>query len=203
MSDFERALEALRTGRFVVLQDHPDRENEADVLLAAQHASGESVNWLAVQVRGLITVAVPERILQALDIPLLPMRYPVAHAPRFTEPVDAAEGTTTGASAFDRAATLRKLADPQARPEDFSRPGHIFPLMGMPGGLAQRRGHTEGSIALAELAGITPVVAICELMEPGGHMARGEQVTGFARQHGIPIVSIEEIIERRLRSKRP
>lgn len=202
MSELDRALEALRTGGFVVLLDHPDRENEADVLLAAQHATGESVNWLAANVRGLITVAVPERILQALDIPLLPMRYPVAHAPRFTEPVDAVEGTTTGASAFDRAATLRKLADPQARPEDFSRPGHIFPLMGMPGGLAERRGHTEGSIALAEMAGITPVVAICELMAPDGQMAVGDQVTDFARRHHIPVATIEEIIERRLRSKR-
>ncbi len=195
MSQLQRALEALQTGGFVILQDHPDRENEADVLQAAQFATGESINWLATHVRGLITVAVPEAILKRLDIPPLPVRYPVAHAPRFAEPVDAVAGTTTGASAFDRAVTVRKLADPQARPEDFSRPGHIFPLMGMPGGLAERRGHTEGSIALAELAGLTPVVVICELMEPGGHMAAGEQVTQFARQHDIPIATIEEIIQ--------
>ncbi|MCD6359237.1 MAG: 3,4-dihydroxy-2-butanone-4-phosphate synthase [Armatimonadetes bacterium] len=196
MSELDRAVEALRAGEFVILLDHPDRENEADVLLAAEHATGERVNWLATHVRGLITVAAPQAILDALDIPLLPVRYPVANAPRFAEPVDAVEGTTTGASAFDRAVTLRKLADPQARPEDFSRPGHIFPLMGMPGGLAERRGHTEGSIALAELAGIIPVVAICELMAPDGHMAAGDQVADFAREHGIPIAHIEDIIER-------
>ena len=91
--------------------------------------------------------------------------------------------------------TLRKLADPQARPEDFSRPGHIFPLAAAPWGLAERRGHTEGAVALAELAGITPVVAICELMAPDGHMASGDQVTDFAREHDIPIAHIEEIIE--------
>jgi 3,4-dihydroxy 2-butanone 4-phosphate synthase/GTP cyclohydrolase II len=193
MSELDRAIETLRSGGFIALLDSPDRENEADILLAARHATGEAVNFMASYVRGLVTVAAPQNILAALDIPLLPVRYPVPHAPRFAEPVDAVEGATTGASAFDRALTLRKLADPQARPQDFSRPGHIFPLMGMPGGLSERCGHTEGSIALAELAGIVPVVAICELLAPDGHMASGDDVTAFAREHDMPIVSIEEI----------
>lgn len=196
MYGLDHAMETLANGGFVALQDSPDRENEADILLAAQHATGETVNFMASYVRGLITVAAPQNILTALDIPLLPVRYPVPHAPRFTEPVDAVEGTTTGASAFDRAATLRKLADPDAQPQDFSRPGHIFPLMGMPGGLSERRGHTEGSIALAELAGIVPVVAICELLAPDGHMASGEEVLAFAREHNMPLASIDEIVER-------
>ncbi len=198
MSGLDHAMETLRNGGFVALQDSPDRENEADILLAAQHATGEAVNFLASYVRGLITVAAPQDILNTLDIPLLPVRYPVPHAPRFTEPVDAVEGTTTGASAFDRAATLRNMADPDAQPRDFSRPGHIFPLMGMPGGLSERRGHTEGSIALAELAGIVPVVAICELLAPDGHMASGEEVFAFVREHNMPLASIEEIVERQL-----
>ncbi len=196
MSDLDRAIETLRAGGFVALQDSPDRENEADILLAAEHATGEKVNFMATHVRGLITVAVPKTVLDALDVPLLAVRYPVPHAPRFTEPVDAVAGCTTGASAFDRAATLRKLADPEAQPQDFSRPGHIFPLMGMPGGLAERRGHTEGSIALAELAGITPVIAICELMNPAGRMASGDEVMQFARAHDVPVASISQIIER-------
>ena len=194
MTALDRAMQALASGGFVVLTDHPERENEADVLLAAEHATGEKINFMATHVRGLITVAVPEAILARLDIPLLPMRYPVPHAPRFAEPVDAVRGTTTGASAFDRAVTLRLLADPDARPEDFSRPGHIFPLAGASGGLAQRRGHTEGSLALAELAGITPVVAICELMAPDGTMATGDQVMHFARRHDIPIATIDDIL---------
>jgi len=196
MSRLDEAIEALRAGQFVVLLDHPDRENEADVLLAAEHATGERVNHLAICVRGLITVAAPEALLTALDIPLLPMRYNVPHAQRFAEPIDAVAGTTTGASAFDRAVTLQRLAGPAARPEDFSRPGHIFPLAAAPGGLAQRRGHTEGAVALAELAGIRPVVAICEMMAPDGHMAAGEQVEEFADKHGVPMVSIQQIIDR-------
>lgn len=196
MSKIDGAIEALRSGGFVALEDHPDRENEADILLAGEHATGETVNWLAVHARGLITVAVAPEILQRLDIPLLPQRYAVDNAPRFTEPVDAVEGTTTGASAFDRAITLRKLADPQSRPEDFSRPGHIFPLQCMPGCLLDRRGHTEGAIALARLAGLQPVVAICELMNEEGHMARGDEVVQFARNHDLPLISVQELAER-------
>ncbi|NLO06527.1 MAG: 3,4-dihydroxy-2-butanone-4-phosphate synthase [candidate division WS1 bacterium] len=196
MSTIEEAIEALRSGGFVALEDHPERENEADVLLAGELATGASVNFLAVHARGLITVAVAPEILERLDIPLLPQRYTVANAPRFTEPVDAVEGTTTGASAFDRAITLNKLADPNSRPEDFSRPGHVFPLQCMPGCLLDRRGHTEGAIALAKLAGLQPVVAICELMNEEGHMARGEQVVEFAEKHGMPRISVQALVKR-------
>jgi 3,4-dihydroxy-2-butanone 4-phosphate synthase len=119
-----------------------------------------------------------------------------ANYPRFAVPVDAAQGITTGASAFDRAVTLRLLADPAARPEDFSRPGHIFPLAAVEGGLAQRRGHTEGAVALATLAALETVVAICELMAPDGTMAHGKHVTEFAQEHGIPIVTMRELVDR-------
>ena len=196
MSTIEEAIEALRSGGFVALEDHPERENEADILLAGELATGASVNWLAVHARGLITVAVAPEILQRLDIPLLEPRYAVDNAPRFTEPVDAVEGTTTGASTFDRALTLRKLADPNAVPEDFSRPGHVFPLECMPGCLRDRQGHTEGAIALAQLAGLQPVVAICELMNDEGHMARGEQVVQFAEKHDLPRISVQMLVER-------
>lgn len=193
MSSLKDAINALARGDFVVLVDNPQRENEADVLLAAEHATGEKINFLATHVRGLITVAVIEDILRRLDIPLLRPRYSVPNAPRFAEPVDAIRGTTTGASAFDRAVTARMLADPDARPEDFSRPGHVFPLAAMPGGLAERRGHTEGAIALAQLAGTRPVVVIAELMAEDGHMARGRQVEEFARRHHLPLISVEDL----------
>ncbi len=196
MSTIEEAIEALRSGGFVALEDHPERENEADILLAGELATGETVNWLAVHARGLITVAVVPEILQRLDIPLLPQRYTVENAPRFTEPVDAVEGTTTGASAFDRAVTLNKLADPRARPEDFSRPGHVFPLECMPRCLHDRQGHTEGAIALAQLADLQPVVAICELMNEEGHMARGGEVVQFAEKHDMPRISVQALVER-------
>ncbi len=196
MPTLDDAIEALASGGFVALEDHPERENEVDILLAAEHASGERINYLATHVRGLITVAVAEEILRRLDIPLLEPRYSVPNAPRFAEPIDAVAGTTTGASTFDRAVTLRMLADPDSRPEDFSRPGHVFPLAAVAGGLAERRGHTEGAVALARLAGITPVVAIAELMDDEGHMARGECVREFARRHVMPLVSVEEIAER-------
>jgi len=196
MSNLDRAIEALAAGGFVALEDHPGRENEADILLAAEHATGERVNFMAAHVRGLITVALAPEILQRLDIPLLAPRYCAPNAPRFTEPVDAMRGTTTGASAFDRAITLRMLADPHSVPEDFSRPGHVFPLAAMPGGLAERRGHTEGAVALARLAGLRPCVVIAELMAEDGHMAHGEQVIEFARRHGMPIASVEELAER-------
>lgn len=196
MSELDRAIEALGSGGFVALLDHPERENEADILLAAEHATGERINFMATHVRGLITVAVAPEILRRLDIPLLPPRYSAPHAPRFTEPVDAVRGTTTGASAFDRAITLRLLADPDSVPEDFSRPGHVFPLAGMPGGLADRRGHTEGALALAQLAGLRPCVVIAELMAEDGHMAHGEQVVEFARRHDIPLISVDEVAAR-------
>ena len=194
--DLDCAIENLASGGFVVLTDSPDRENEADVLLAAQHATGEKVNFLATHARGLIAVALPESRLRALEIPLIEPGFAGEHYPRFCVPVDAAKGISTGASAFDRAVTLRLLADPASRPEDFSRPGHIFPLAAVAAGLAQRRGHTEGGLALARLAGLTPVVTICELMEPGGRMATGSQVTDFACEHDIPIVNMQELLER-------
>jgi len=193
--NLEHAIETLASGGFVALTDAPERENEADILLAAQHATGEKVNFLATHARGLIAVALPEARLNALEIPLIEPRFVAANYPRFAVPVDAAQGITTGASAFDRAVTLRLLADPAARAEDLSRPGHIFPLAAVERGLAQRRGHTEGAVALATLAALDPVVAICELMAPDGTMAHGEQVTVFAREHRIPIVTMQELLD--------
>ncbi len=194
--DLDHAIESLASGGFVILVDAPDRENEGDVLLAAEHATGEKVNFLATHARGLIAVALPESRLRALEIPLIEPAYVGKNYPHFTVPVDAARGITTGASAFERALTLRLLADPACRPEDFSRPGHIFPLAAVEGGLAKRRGHTEGAVTLAGLAGLQPAVTICELMEPSGRMAAGEEIAQFAREHDIPVVTMQELLER-------
>lgn len=188
-----RAIEAMRQGNFVALLDRPEREGEADLLLAAQHATGERVNEMITIARGLLTVAMEAERLAELNIPLLEPRNAGPNAPRFAAPVDYLHDTTTGVSAFDRAATLRALADPQARSEDFAQPGHVFPLAAMPGGLDEREGHTEGAIALAKLAGVRPVVAMCEIMAPDGTMARGLTLKRWLEQHNIPDITIVEI----------
>jgi len=189
----QRAIEAMRKGRFVALLDRPEREGEADLLLAAEHATGERINEMITIARGLLTVAMEAERLAELNIPLLEPRNAGPNAPRFAAPVDYLHNTTTGVSAFDRAATLRALADPEARSDDFAQPGHVFPLAAMPGGLDEREGHTEGAIALAKLAGVRPVVAMCEIMAADGTMARGPALHKWLQEHDIPAITIPEI----------
>ncbi len=187
------AVEALRRGEFVALLDPAEREAEADLLLAAEHATGERINRMITMARGILTVAVEQRRLEELDIPLIERRFAGPDAPRFAVPIDYRRGTTTGVSAYDRAVTIRALTNPDARPEDFARPGHVFPLAAAPGGLAERRGHTEGAVALARLAGLYPAVAMCEIMAPDGHMARGAKLKEWLREHGVVAVSVSQI----------
>ncbi|MCX7598366.1 MAG: 3,4-dihydroxy-2-butanone-4-phosphate synthase [Armatimonadetes bacterium] len=189
----QRAIEAMRNGRFVALLDRPEREGEADLLLAAEHATGERINEMITIARGLLTVAMEAARLAELNIPLLEPHNAGPNAPRFAAPVDYIHDTTTGVSAFDRAATLRALADPAARSEDFAQPGHVFPLAAMPGGLEEREGHTEGAVALAKLAGVRPVVAMCEIMAPDGTMARGEALRRWLEEYSIPDITVAEI----------
>lgn len=198
MSDYrlvEQAMAALQRGEFVILLDHPEREGEADLLLAAQFATGEKLNQMINEARGLVTIALTEQRLQELGIPLLEPAHTGRNWPRFAAPVDYKIGTTTGASAFDRAATARALTNPQARPEDFMRPGHLLPLAAAPGGLAERAGHTEGAVALARAAGLSPAVVMCEMLAPDGHMARGKALENFIQRYGYPAVSVEQIAE--------
>lgn len=188
------AIAAYREGRFVALLDSAGREAEADLLLAAEFATGERINEMINLARGLLTVVVTRRRLEELDIPLIEPRYCDATAPVFAVPIDYRHGTSTGASAFDRAATVRALVDPSAKAEDFARPGHLLPLAAAPGGLAERQGHTEGALAIATLAGMAPVVAMCEIMAPDGHMARGPELRRWLKQHGIPATSVPQIV---------
>lgn len=193
--DVERAIAALREGNFVALLDHPEREGEADLLLAAQHATGEKLNLMITQARGLVTIAMHERRLEELGIPLLEPANCGCNWPRFAAPVDYTIGTTTGVSAFDRAVTARALTDPAARPEHFMRPGHLFPLAASPGGIAQRAGHTEGAVALAEAAGLYPAAVMCEMLAPDGHMARGRMLEDLIREYGFAAVTVERVAE--------
>ncbi len=200
-ASLEQAIETLRTGGLVALLDRADREAEADLLLAGELASGERVNEMISIARGILTVAVTEQRLRELDIPLIEPRYAPPHAPRFAVPVDYTPQVSTGVSAFDRAATIRALARDDVRPEDFARPGHVFPLAEAAGGLAERQGHTEGAVALARLAGLRPVVAMCEIMAPDGHMARGAVLRRWLAEHQIVATSVPQIAAA-LRSKR-
>ena len=195
LTPVSETIERFRAGGFVALLDHPDREGEADLLVAVERVTGEAVNFMATHARGLITVAIDAQRLRDLDIRLIEPRFHGANVPAFTESVDYTPAVTTGISAFERAATMRALLDPNARAEDFMRPGHVFPLAANPGGLASRRGHTEGAIALAQLAGLYPAVVMCEIMTADGNMAKGEELAEWAHKHGIALASVEQLAE--------
>ncbi len=193
LTDIEQAVRHFATGGFVLLLDDPGREGEADLLQSAQFCTGESLNFMIKYARGLVTLAIRAERLEELELPLIEPRYAPPHAPRFAVPVDYTPGTTTGVSAFDRAATVRAFLDPTARPEHFARPGHVFPLAATAGGPQARGGHTEGAVGLAQLAGLYPAVVMCELMDEDGRMATRDQAAAFAQQHGIPLVTVEQV----------
>ncbi len=193
VTPLDKAVEHFHQGGFVALLDSADREGEADLLQAAQYASGESINFMLTYARGIVTVAMTPQRLRELQIPVLEPQFGTKNMPRFTMPVDYTLAVTTGVSAFDRAATIRALADWDTRPEDFARPGHVFPLAAAEEGLADRAGHTEGAVTLAQLAELRPVVAMCEIMAPDGHMAVGATLQQFLKVHNVPLVTVEQI----------
>ena len=187
----EKTAAQLAAGGAVIIHD-PDREAEADVVFAGAGLRPESFVFLLTQVCGHTTVPCDRERLDRLEIS--PMPGPGdRHGTAYHVSIDLAAGTGTGVSAFDRAATVRRLADERARPEDFLRPGHVFPLAGRPGGLAERRGHTEASLALCRAAGLPTVAAICEVMAPDGQMLTGSAVERFALRWAIPMISIDEL----------
>jgi len=192
-TDIQEALMHFGRGGMVLLLDDPDREGEADLLQAAQFCTAESLNFMIREARGLVTLAIIAQRLEELGIPLIEPRHTPPHAPRFTVPVDYTPEVTTGISAQDRAATIRALLNPQARPEDFAQPGHVFPLAAHEGGPAQRGGHTEGAVGLARLAGVYPAVVMCELMDEDGSMAKLPAIEAFSQRHGVPVVTVAQV----------
>lgn len=187
------ATQALRAGRMVLIRDDESRENEADLCLAAQFATAENINFFLHAACGLVCVALAPERLDALRIPLTDSSGEPLQGTAFTLSVDARHGTTTGISAADRAVTIRTLIDPTARPEDLARPGHVFPLRSRPGGILERRGHTEAAVDLMKLAGLEPGAVICEVLDAEGNAARGEVLLDMARRWDIGIVSVEAI----------
>lgn len=192
-TDLQAALAALQAGELVALLDHPEREGEADLLLAATLATGERLNKMINLGRGLVTLATTEARLAELGIPLLQPAHVGSNWPRFAEPIDYTIGTTTGISCFDRAETARAFTDPATPAEHFARPGHLFPLAASPGGIAQRAGHTEGAVALALAAELYPAVLMCEMLAPDGAMARGQELADLIAHYGLPAVTVEEV----------
>ena len=192
-------LEELRTGRMVILVDDEDRENEGDLVVAAEKVAPEVIAFMAKYGRGLICLALtPERIARLHLPPMTPEnRAPLGTA--FHVSIEAAQGVTTGISAHDRARTIQVAVDPESRPDDLVQPGHVFPLRAREGGVLVRAGQTEGSVDLARLAGLNPSAVICEIMNDDGTMARLPELLAFSQQHGLKICSVADIIQYRRR----
>ncbi|MCX7910627.1 MAG: bifunctional 3,4-dihydroxy-2-butanone-4-phosphate synthase/GTP cyclohydrolase II [Endomicrobia bacterium] len=197
-----QAIKDLKKGRPIIVVDDPDRENEGDIVIAAEKVTPYWINFMAKYARGLICVALEEERLNKLKIPLMVDRLEIPHEAAFAVSVDAKEGITTGISAYDRATTIKKLIDPNAKPSDFVRPGHVFPLVYKEGGVLVRAGHTEASVDLAKLAGLYPAGVICEIMHEDGTMARLPELIKFAKKHKLKIITIADLIKyRRLTEK--
>lgn len=193
----EEVLEALKRGEMLVVVDDEDRENEGDLVLAAQAVTAEKINFMAREARGLICVPMTGGRLEELGLRQMVSSDPDGRETAFTASVDAREGTSTGISAHDRAQTVRVLIDPHTRPSDLVQPGHIFPLRARPGGVLQRAGHTEASVDLCKLAGLYPAAIICEIMNEDGTMARLPDLVKFAQKHNLLIASIADLIRYR------
>ena len=191
----------LKAGRMVVVVDDEDRENEGDLLMAAEFATPEAINFMAKFGRGLICLTLTEERCRQLNLPLMVSNNGAKHGTNFTVSIEAAEGVTTGISAADRARTVLAAVVPAARPQDIVQPGHIFPLMAQPGGVLIRAGHTEAGCDLAALAGAMPAAVICEILKDDGSMARLPDLIEFAREHGLKVGTIADLIQYRSRNE--
>ena len=185
---------ALRAGRPVLLADDDDRENEADLIVAAERLTVETMALLIRECSGIVCLCLTDATLQRLALPPMVAHNESRYGTAFTVSIEARDGVTTGVSAADRVATVRAAIADGARPGDLVSPGHVFPLRAAPGGVLERRGHTEGAVELARLAGLKPAAVLCELMNPDGTMARGAQVARFAAEHRLPLLTIAELV---------
>jgi 3,4-dihydroxy 2-butanone 4-phosphate synthase/GTP cyclohydrolase II len=203
-SSIDEALEDIRAGKFVIVADDEGRENEGDLICAAELVTPEMINFMISEARGWVCLALTAERAEALELPMMVERNTDSQLTAFTVTIDADTrfGVTTGISAYDRATTIRVAVDASARPQDLRRPGHISPLIAKPGGVLQRAGHTEAAVDLARLAGFTPAGVICEIINPDGTMARVPQLFAFARKHGLKVINIAQLIAYRLTRER-
>jgi 3,4-dihydroxy 2-butanone 4-phosphate synthase/GTP cyclohydrolase II len=197
-SSIAEAIDDIRQGRMVVVVDDEDRENEGDFLMAADRVTPEAINFMARYGRGLICVPMTGERLDELRISMMVADNTASMGTAFTVTVDAKRGVTTGTSAYDRALTVKALVDDATRAEDLARPGHILPLRSMPGGVLRRAGHTEAAVDLARLAGCSEAGVICEIMDEQGGMARLPELFAIARQHGLHVITIKDLIRYRI-----
>jgi 3,4-dihydroxy 2-butanone 4-phosphate synthase / GTP cyclohydrolase II len=202
LNSVEEIVADLRAGRMVIIIDDEDRENEGDLIMAAERATSEAVAFMIRHTSGIICVPMEEELLARLDLPQMVQANSESHRTAFTVSVDVRFGTTTGVSSSDRAATIRALADPTATAQQFARPGHIFPLRPRKGGVLVRAGHTEAAVDLCRLAGLKPVGVLCEVMNDDGTMARRSDLEAFAKRHNLKIGTIADLIRYRLRNER-
>ncbi len=198
----EDAIAAIGRGELVVVVDDEDRENEGDLIMAAEFATEQAIAFIVNHSSGVICAPLLDERADELDLPLMVAQNTEAMRTAFTITVDYRHGTTTGISAADRALTIRALVDPTTTAADFARPGHIFPLRGRPGGVLKRAGHTEAAIDLAQLAGLKPAGVLCEIVRPDGTMARVPDLIEFCSEHGLVFVSIADLIRYRRRNEK-
>ena len=197
----EEAIQAVRTGKLVIIVDDEDRENEGDFMVAAEKATPAIINFMSKHGRGLICLPLTRKRLEELQLPLMVQDNTARFQTAFTVSIDAKDGIATGISAYDRARTVQVAVDPKTKPPDLSRPGHIFPLQAKEGGVLARAGQTEAAVDLARLAGLTPAGVICEIMNEDGTMARMPQLEEISREHDIPILTIADLINFRMKTE--
>ena len=198
----DEAVEELRRGRMIIVVDDADRENEGDFIMAAEKVTPEAINFMVTHGRGIVCMPVTGQRLDTLGIPLMVSRNNESHGTAFAVSIDIKGRTTTGTSAYDRAATVKAITDPTLTHEDIRMPGHVFPLMAQEGGVLRRAGHTEASIDLARLAGLYPAAVLCEVLNEDGTMARVPALVRVAAEHGLKLISIADLIEYRRRREK-
>lgn len=201
LNTIEEAIEDIKNGKMIVVIDDEDRENEGDLIMAGEKATGEAVNFMATYGRGLICTPVSAEIAERLNFHPMVEKNTDNHETAFTVSVDH-KNTTTGISAFERAETIREIVNESSKPSDFRRPGHIFPLISKKGGVLERTGHTEASTDLCRMAGLKEVAVICEIMKDDGEMARVPELIEFAKQHNLKMISIEDLIKYRRKTEK-
>ncbi|HHX8511506.1 TPA: 3,4-dihydroxy-2-butanone-4-phosphate synthase [Vibrio diabolicus] len=190
----ENALIALKEGRGVLLLDDEDRENEGDIIYSVEHLTNEQMALMIRECSGIVCLCLTDAQADKLELPPMVVKNNSANQTAFTVSIEAKVGVTTGVSAADRVTTIKTAANPHAKPEDLARPGHVFPLRARPGGVMTRRGHTEGTIDLMQMAGLQPAGVLCEVTNPDGTMAKAPEIVAFGRLHNMPVLTIEDMV---------
>ncbi|MGR5352271.1 3,4-dihydroxy-2-butanone-4-phosphate synthase [Vibrio alfacsensis] len=190
----ENALIALKEGRGVLLLDDEDRENEGDIIYSVEHLTNEQMALMIRECSGIVCLCLTDAQADKLELPPMVVNNNSANQTAFTVSIEAKQGVTTGVSAADRVTTIKTAANPNAKPDDLARPGHIFPLRARPGGVMTRRGHTEGTVDLMQMAGLQPAGVLCEVTNPDGTMAKTPEIVAFGHLHNMPVLTIEDMV---------